>query len=263
MTNPFLKKIKKSMLFWGFDPRIFVYNLIGFPRYIKEYMQFKRKTKDVSGIEIHKIYPILGDKYKSGAYLTDHYFYQDLLVAQRIFENNPSKHVDIGSRVDGFVAHVASFREIEIFDIRPLKDIIPNVISIQSDFMKLDIKLKNYTDSISSLHAIEHFGLCRYGDPMDPNGHIKGIDSIWAVLRKGGKFYFSSPIGPLRVEFNAHRVFSISYLIEIFKDRFMIDHFSYIDDKKILHPSSELSEYNISNNFGCNFGCGIFELTKI
>ena len=34
---------------------------------------------------------------------------------------NLKRHVDIGSRLDGFVAHVASFREIEVLDIRPLK----------------------------------------------------------------------------------------------------------------------------------------------
>jgi len=39
-----------------------------------------------------------------------HYFHQDLLVAGKIFKNNPIKHVDIGSRMDGFIAHVASFR---------------------------------------------------------------------------------------------------------------------------------------------------------
>jgi len=33
--------------------------------------------------------------------------------------------VDIGSRVDGFVAHVASFREIEVFDVRPISAQIP------------------------------------------------------------------------------------------------------------------------------------------
>ena len=37
-----------------------------------------------------------------------------------IYAARPEKHVDVGSRVDGFVAHVASFREIEVFDVRPI-----------------------------------------------------------------------------------------------------------------------------------------------
>ena len=263
MTNSFLKKLKNTMLFWGFDPRVFLYNLIGFPGYLKEHRLFKRKTKEVSGIKIDRLYPVLGDKFKPGAYLTDHYFFQDLLVAQRIFENNPAKHVDVGSRVDGFVAHVASFREIEVFDIRPLNNTIPNVKFMQLDFMNPNAELKDYTDSISSLHALEHFGLGRYGDPLDPEGHLKGLEAVSNALKKGGKFYFSSPIGPLRIEFNAHRVFSLKYLIEIFSKTYIIDSFSYIDDKKIFHPKAILSVENIQSNFGCNFGCGIFEMTKL
>lgn len=88
--------------------------------------------------------------------------------------------------------------------------------------MKPDISLTNYTDSISCLHALEHFGLGRYGDPLNPSGHLNGIESIYIVLKEGRRFYFSSPIGPQRIEFNAHRVFSISYLLKIFEGKFTV-----------------------------------------
>jgi hypothetical protein len=261
--NLIVKKIKLVLLFWGFDPRVFLYNIIGFAGYIKDYRSFKRKSKGFDIIPFGIRYPVLGDKFKSGGSLTDHYFYQDLLVAQRIFENKPERHIDIGSRIDGFVAHVASFREIEVFDIRPLKHEIHNVKFVQSDFMIPHQDLINCTDSLSCLHALEHFGLGRYGDPLDPAGHLKGLESVFLTLKKGGKFYFSSPIGPLRIEFNAHRVFSISYLLEIFKGKFVVDRFYYIDDNKKLHTDSILSEDTINSNFGCRFGCGIFEMTRI
>ena len=64
-----------------------------------------------------------------------HYFYQDLYIAQRIFLNNPVSHIDIGSRIDGLVAHVASFRKIEVYDIRPLPYKIANVVFVQKDLM--------------------------------------------------------------------------------------------------------------------------------
>jgi hypothetical protein len=194
-----LKRIKNVLLFWGFDPRVFLNNLIGFPGYFRELFLFRKSSSRSQEIVFGKIYPVLGDRFKSGGSLTDHYFYQDLVVARRIFENNPQKHIDVGSRIDGFVAHVASFRKIEVFDIRPLERVIPNVRFIQTDFMNIGPELSNYTDSASCLHALEHFGLGRYGDPLDPEGHIKGINSISNVLKTGGKFYFSSPIGPLRV----------------------------------------------------------------
>lgn len=76
-----------------------------------------------------------------------HYFHQDLLVAQKIYLANPATHVDVGSRIDGFVTHVASFRKIEIFDVRPLQQSpYPNIIFVQADFMGDCSKLKNYCD---------------------------------------------------------------------------------------------------------------------
>jgi hypothetical protein len=49
-----------------------------------------------------------------------HYFFQDLWAARKIFAVHPEKHFDIGSRIDGFVAHVLSFMAVSMMDIRPL-----------------------------------------------------------------------------------------------------------------------------------------------
>ena len=50
-----------------------------------------------------------------------------------IYNSKPKRHIDVGSRVDGFVAHVASFREIEVFDVRPLEKSIHQNINEKSD----------------------------------------------------------------------------------------------------------------------------------
>lgn len=122
----------------------------------------------------------------------------------------------------------------------------------------------NYCDSISSLHAIEHFGLGRYNDPVDYFGHIKALDNIYKMLQPHGIFYFSVPIGVQRIEFNAHRVFSVSYLIELFTNRYMYDilSFSYVDDSGYLFENVCLDEKSINNSYNCHWGCGIFELKK-
>jgi len=86
------------------------------------------------------------------------------LVARKIFHNNPKKHIDIGSRQDGFVAHVASFREIKLLDIRPQSSVVKNISFKQAYLTQSSFQLINCSDSISSLHAIEHFGLGRYND---------------------------------------------------------------------------------------------------
>ena len=229
-----------------------------------DYLRFRRQAK-ASGMyfPFGKFYPCLDERNTDSGDASGHYFHQDLLVAGRIFKNNPERHVDIGSRIDGFVAHVAVFRKIEVLDVRPLSTTIPNIIFRQADLMKPDPDLQNYCDSVSSLHAIEHFGLGRYGDTLDYNGHVKGLNSIHGLLKQGGKFYLSVPIGPQRIEFNAHRVFSVKYLIELIQDKYRVDFFSYVNDEGDLIRNADLNPAEVDDNFGCMYGCGIFELTKV
>ena len=152
---------------------------------------------------------------------------------------------------------------IEVFDIRTLEHQVENIKFVEVDLMKINSKMENYTSSISCLHSIEHFGLGRYNDPIDAEGHLKGIDSIHRILKPGGTFYFSSPIGPQRIEFNAQRVFSLEYIIPILKQKFTIKNFSYVDDSGALYKNVELTEEAIKSNLTCFNGCGIFELIKI
>ncbi|MBC7588829.1 MAG: DUF268 domain-containing protein [Chitinophagaceae bacterium] len=197
--------------------------------------------------------------------MSGHYFHQDLLVAQQIFINQPQRHVDIGSRTDGFVAHVASFRPIDVIDIRPLQSNSTNINFLQADFMQeLPQELIESTDSLSCLHALEHFGLGRYGDSVDSNGHLKGYFNLKKILKKGGRFYFSTPIGSLqRIVFNAHRVFSVNYLIQLFHEDFIIEDFYFVDDKGNLnHPQKIVGSNEAANSFNCHYGCGIFILIK-
>ena len=162
-----------------------------------------------------ELLPCLYDWYEEGGTTKSEYFWQDLLVARKIFKANPEKHVDIGSRVDGFVAYVASFREIEVFDIRPITTQIPGVTFKQADLMKPVERMAGYCDSLSCLHALEHFGLGRYGDPIDTKGFERGLVNMAGLLRKDGVFYLSVPIGIDRVEFNAHRIFDPRVIVNL------------------------------------------------
>ncbi len=232
-------------------------------REMKRDLRLLRKQARGAAVEfqVTKLYPCYEDKHDSAGSLGG-YFWQDLHVARRIFHNRPLHHVDIGSRIDGFVAHVATFRPIEIFDIRPLVVSIPNVTFTQMDLMELRPEYEQYTDSISCLHALEHFGLGRYGDPVDYDGYLKGFNNITRMLKPGGTFYFSVPLGPQRIEFHAHRVFSMSYLLEMAGSDYQIAAFSYVDDRGQFHENAAITPAAVADNFGCRYGCAIFELTK-
>ncbi len=187
---------------FGIDPIRMVRGVQGLPQYIRGLYCFR--SRYTGSIEL---LPCLHDWLEEGGYTRSEYFWQDLLVARWIFEENPVKHVDVGSRIDGFVAHVASFREIEVFDVRPISTKVSGIVFKQADFMQPLELGECYCDSLSCLHAIEHFGLGRYGDPIDPMGYQCGIANMARLLKLGGRFYLSTPIGQERVEFNAHRVF--------------------------------------------------------
>ncbi len=234
------------------------------PSYFDDFRKLKAQRDDDKQFPFGSPYPCFEDKFSESGSAEGHYFHQDLLVARRIYLNDPETHVDIGSRIDGFVAHVAVFRPIEVIDIRPQKSEIPNIKFIEGDLTKgIGDELKDYCDSLSCLHALEHFGLGRYGDAINYKGHLAGLTNISKILRQGGKFYLSVPIGRQRIEFNAHRVFSMSYLLELLEGKYRIDRFSFVDDKGDLHENACMKTDKIKTNFDCRYGCGIFETTKL
>lgn len=221
----FFRKIKFLLQLIGIDINKML-TLRYSPSFINDMVLFKK----MGGGNI-KIYPVLTDKYDFAGNAKGEYFHQDIIVAQKIFKAKPIKHVDCGSRVDGFVAHIASFRKIEILDIRKLDDIgHDNITFIQANLMQDNPQLHNITDSLSCLHALEHFGLGRYGDEINPKGHIIGFNNLINLLTSGGTLYISFPISPTpKVYFNAHRFFNPSEILGWDKlDRLKLLQFDYL-----------------------------------
>ena len=261
----YLQCIYRLLVLFGIDPLKTINVVKGCVFYFRDLHMLRQQWK-ASNIRFRlgKPYPCFGERFSESGTAKGHYFHQDLLVSRRIFVNKPKLHVDVGSRIDGFVAHVASFRDIEVFDVRSLTTNIPNVKFVRADLMEtIGEDLVDYCDSLSCLHALEHFGLGRYGDTLKYDGYVDALNNMHKILEHHGKFYLSVPIGPQRIEFNAHRVFSLQYLLDLFKEKYVLDYFSYVDDQGNLHNNANLTEDKVRNNFGCSYGCGIFEMTKI
>ena len=207
----------------------------------------RRRWKSLGG-KIDQYYPILTDFDADAGAVRGHYFHQDLLVAKHIFDSSPQRHLDVGSRIDGFVAHVASFREIEVIDIRPV-DIGHGIQSKQLD---LTLPQTAKSDSVSCLHALEHFGLGRYGDEIDPEGHLRGFYNLVSLVSKGGMLYVSFPVSSKpRVEWNAHRVLSMTEIFDWDGSQLLeLERFWLVgDDGKLIKDA--LPNSNISINYGC------------
>jgi Caenorhabditis protein of unknown function, DUF268 len=240
----------------GLNPRRF--GLIAlFPRFWRDLNLWKRQ-----GGRVTSMYPVLTDWSDQAGDASGAYFHQDMLVARRVYEAMPQRHVDVGSRIDGFVAHVAVFRRIDVIDIRPMEMGIRNVRFIQADLMQGTSQLASSTDSLSCLHALEHFGLGRYGDPIDPSGHLKGFVSLIQMLKPGAAFYLSFPIGRPMVEFNAHRVFDSEEVLSWPGSELLrLERFDFVDDDGALHEDIPLGQIS-TQCAKLRHGCGIYTFTR-
>jgi SAM-dependent methyltransferase len=258
-----LASLARWLRAFGIELRTLPAALKGFLRYERDYYRLKQQNRAArSNWSIRLNYPCLKDFYDQPGTASGHYFHQDLLVAQKIFARNPLKHVDIGSRIDGFVAHIASFRNIEVFDYRELRTQVANVTFRQYDLLAPSPDLSLYCDSLSCLHVIEHIGLGRYGDAIDLFGYLKALQSLASILKPGGILYLSAPFGEERIEFNAHRVFSLATLVEMVRPKFRLLSFACVNDAGELNPEANIDDLLVQEP-PANFSLGIFELQKI
>jgi hypothetical protein len=252
-----VRRLSRISIFIGFDPRRCFKNIKGIPSFIRDWIAYDRRSADHRfRVRIRDLFPILDERGEAAGIAGGHYFHQDLWAARKIYQHRPERHIDVGSRIDGFIAHLLPFVPVTVIDVRPIASTITGLSFIQDDATLL----RNFADrsvtSISSLHAAEHFGLGRYSDPIDPNACFRFMAALQRVLEPNGRLYFSVPIGRERVDFNAHRVFAPETILSVFSQLKLLS-FSYVDDGGNLHEDA-----NPMNLPELEYGCGLFELTN-
>lgn len=241
----------------GFDVGVFLRTLSDLPRFVSTLRAYRRMAGSAEfPIRARNLRPMLADRMANAGVGSGHYFHQDLWAARKVFNRRPVRHVDIGSRIDGFVAHLLVFMPVEVIDIRPLTSGTVGLTFVQGDVMSRVGLSDSAVDSMSCLHALEHFGLGRYGDPVDPVAWRGALAAMERALRPGGRFYLSVPIGVERVEFNAHRVFAPRTILGAVPLLSLVT-FSAVDDNGELHEDVGVDEFA-----SARFACGLFEFTK-
>lgn len=231
-----IRRAGLSLALAGIDPRATLRALRNIPRYLGDRQRFRKLSKE-AGTPLpllrHAL-PALTDTGASAG-TTGEYFLADLWAARRIREQNPARHVDVGSRIDGLVGHLLTFTDVDVIDIRPLESNIPGLRFVQGDATTLE---GITATSVSSFHALEHFGLGRYGDPLDPIGHIRGLRALGGAVAPAGHLYVGFPVGKARVEFNAHRVIDPRLAVTTL-DEFELLQFSLVRDGKVMDARPE------------------------
>lgn len=256
--NRFLHLATSAARLAGVDVRRIAATVTNAPRYVRDWHVYKRCERRDSRFQLRltEAVPILLDYEQQAGQAFGHYFFQDLWAARSVFRRRPFRHLDVGSRIDGFVAHLLTFMAVEVVDIRPLEATVDGLTFIQEDATFLASIPDGSVESLSSLHAVEHFGLGRYGDRVDPKGWEHGVRALERVLAPGGTLLFSVPIGQERLHFNAHRVFAPSTVLEAFRSLDLVS-FAAVDDDGLFQERASPGDFSKARN-----SCGLFELRK-
>ena len=236
------------------DPFKFYFGLTGYFWYIRDIFIFNKKSKTEKIKLDLNIFPVLNEKTNYTPF-DSAYYYQQLWAFEKILKNNPKEHVDIASTYQ-FSGYVSKITKTVFIDYRPIKTKLKNLEIIQADILNLPFT-DNSKLSVSCLHVIEHIGLGRYGDNIDPEGYKKAINELQRVVAPLGKLYISTPVGVSRLYFNAHRIFDPEYIIKLF-DKCKLVEFSLVNDN-----GDFLENVDISMAKNKDYACGMYVFEKL
>lgn len=183
-----------------------------------------------------------------------HYIYHPAWAARVVAEIKPELHVDISSSLV-FCAMMSASVPVEFFDYRLADLKLSNLTSKSADLMALPFA-DGSIHSLSCMHVVEHVGLGRYGDPLDPDGDLKAVSELKRVLAQGGNLLFVVPVGRPRIMFNSHRIYSYEQALALFPG-FILEEFALVPDGGTLirHAVPELVAQQV-------YGCGCFWFKK-
>lgn len=89
-------------------------------------------------------------------------------------------------------------------------------------------------DAILAISSIEHDGLGRYGDPLNPRGDLDVMQKMTSMLKKGGLLFLSIPVGNDALYWNAHRVYGFLRLPLLFKGWELVNSSGFtLDDLRV------------------------------
>lgn len=222
------------------------------PRYLAEWVAYK-KAASRQRLAFLDSYPCLTDRVRATPF-DPHYFFQAAWLARRLQEVMPSLHVDVGSSAM-MISVLSAVVKTAFVDYRPLRVRLSNFSSLAGDIVRLPFRDASIA-SLSCLHVIEHVGLGRYGDPLDPMGSQRAAAELQRVLQPGGRLFLSVPVGRERVCFNAHRVFEPGTL-QSFLSELRLESFSLVDDAGRFTQHVPLEAAS-----SLEYGCGLFEFVK-
>ena len=186
-----------------------------------------------------------------------HYVYHVAWAVRKVLAIKPDFHTDISSSLY-FCSTLSASLPVRFYDFRPAKLKLSGLSSDQADLTNLPFPDKSIK-SLSCLHTVEHIGLGRYGDPLDPDGDLKAVRELKRVLAPGGSLLLVVPVGKPKIAFNAHRIYSYNMVRELFSDLKLEEYYLIPELEKEGDPVYNAGEEETDR---LNYACGCFLFTK-
>jgi len=252
-----------DMVRWMFK-RIFkdaandIQQVQGWQAFRREFKEFVRMSNEIGRAAPRNadLYPITNERTPTTGF-DSHYLYHVAWAARVLAKTRPQKHVDISSSLN-FCTTVSAFVPVEFYDYRPADVRLDGLDCRKGDLMALSFSDSSLR-SLSCMHVIEHIGLGRYGDSLDPNGDVKACQELMRVLASGGDLLIAVPVGRPKVMFNAHRIYSFEQARDLFSELELVE-FALIPDNQpeegiVRNAPPELVDKQ-------RYGCGCFWFKK-
>jgi predicted SAM-dependent methyltransferase len=240
------------------DVRRFASGLLNYPRYIMNMMEFKRKSGASQPRYPVRLMPALHERTLQ-ANFDPHYSYLSYWATKAVLAHDgrgDTAHIDVGGQIQWLMGLAASTR-VTTIDIRPFAQDLPSLTVEQGDLAKLPFADQSVA-SLSCLHVVEHVGLGRYGDPVDPDGCWKAMAELARILAPGGRLFFAVPCGQATVWYNAHRVFHPQHIVNSFEEAgLVLQSLAGVTDDRHFHAS--LASDVLARQ---TYGCGFFEFKR-
>lgn len=223
--------------------------------YRREFAEFSRMAAAAGNrlpLRWEDRWPVLGEKTSESGF-DRHYIYHTAWATRVLARTRPALHVDVSSSVY-FIALASAIVPIRQYEFRPPNMVLDQLEARQGSLLALPCEDRSL-ESVSCMHVVEHVGLGRYGDPLDPDGDLKAMAELQRVVAPGGRLLFVVPVGKPRIQFNAHRIYGFNHVIERFPD-LELEEFALIPDKpETGHLMTGASPELVAEQ---EHGCGCF-----
>ncbi|MGZ3651419.1 MAG: DUF268 domain-containing protein [Bdellovibrionota bacterium] len=249
------KRVLKLLYQWWrtavSDPR----RVFRFPGELSGYFSDLKKFRALlaGAPTVVELEPVLFQKSASSGF-DAHYVYQSAWAIRRIAAQAPAQHVDISSNIP-YVAALSAVVPVRFCEFRPPHITLPGLTTEHVNITELPFA-SGSVKSLSCLHVLEHIGLGRYGDPVDPEGMAKACRELGRVAAPGASLFLSLPVGRERVCFNMHRVSDPGTLPKIFSG-FQLKEFSVVTDDRRYLEGVAPADFS-----GQQYACGLYWFVK-